>query len=130
MITELLNRWAAVEPSRCRSYQGDLYRSVMFEVLLTIEQRAGWVAIGSFTDIESMTGLAVLQYAIQQAVVARDFRLRLENLPVGWEAIVFAIDDRPSFSPYEQGTEPAIVMLKSYVSFLESQEAIEEQPKK
>ena len=129
MIAELLDRWSQMEPSRCRSYQTHSGR-VVYEVSMTIGQRSGWVAIGSFTDIESMTGLAVLQYAVQQAVVANNFRLRMENLPVGWEAIVFAIDDRPSFSPYEQGEEPAIVMLKSYVSFLESQEAIEEQPKK
>ena len=120
MIAELLNRWARVEPLRCRSYQDDLYCSVMFEVLLTIKQKIRWVAIGSFTDIESMTGLAVLQYALQQAVAAHNFRLRLENSVDGWESIVFTIDDSVQFSPYQQENEPAIAVLMSYVSCLES----------
>jgi len=122
MIAELLKRWSELEPLRCRTYQGGLDGSVMYEVSMTIEQRSGWVAIGSFKHIKSMTGLAVLQYALQQAIAAHNFRLRLEN-PVGvWESFVFTIDDRGmvKLSPYQQGDEPAISVLMSYVSCLES----------
>ena len=119
MIAELLKRWSQMEPLRCRTY-GGLDGSAMYEVSVTIGQRSGWVAIGSFKDIESMTGLAVLQYALQQAVAAHDFRLRLENPVDGWESIVFTIYDSVQFSPYQQEDEPAIAVLMSYVSCLES----------
>ena len=123
MITDLLNRWAAVEPGRCRSYQNDLSRAIMFEVLMTIHQSPQWVVIGSFADRESMSGVALLQYALQQAVVAHNFWLRLEHSESGWESIVLRDNGGVSSFLYEHDDEPAISLLKSYVTCLESQEA-------
>ena len=122
MITDLLNRWAQAEPGRCRSYQNDLSRAIMFEVLMTIHRSPQWVVVGSFADRESMSGLALLQYALQQAVVAHNFWLRLEYSS-GWKSIVLRDGGGVSFFPCEHDEEPAIALLKSYVSCLESKEA-------
>ena len=124
MITDFLKRWAQVEPGRCRSYQNDLNRAVMYEVLMSmsIGRSPQWVVIGSFANIESMSGLASLQSALQQAVVAHNFWLRLEYSS-GWESIVLRDSGGVSSFPCEHDEEPAIALLKSYVMCLESQEA-------
>ena len=123
MIRDFLKRWAEAEPNRCRSYQNDLNRAVMYEVGMTIGQRSGWVVIGSFANIESMSGLASLQSALQQAVVAHHFWLQLEHSEAGWKSIVLRDNGGVSSFPCEQDEEPAIALLKSYVMCLESQEA-------
>ena len=79
--------------------------------------------IGSFANIESMSGVALLQYALQQAIVAHNFWLRLEHSESGWESIVLRDNGGVSSFLYEHDEEPAIALLKSYVSCLESQEA-------
>ena len=125
MIRDLLKRWAQVEPGRCGSYQNDLNQALMYEVLMSmsIGRSPQWVVIGSFANIESMSGLASLQSALQQAVVAHNFWLRLEYSKSGWKSIVLRDNGGVSSFPCEQDEEPAIALLKSYVSCLESQEA-------
>lgn len=124
MIRGFLSRWAEAEPGRCRSYQNDLNQAIMYEVLMSmsIGRSPQWVVIGSFANIESMSGLASLQSALQQAVVAHNFWLRLEYSS-GWESIVLRDNGGVSSFPCEQDEEPAIALLKSYVTCLESQEA-------
>jgi len=124
MIADLIKRWSELEPERCRAYQGglsDLDSPFMYSVLLTVGRRSGWVEIGLMNTASSTSGLATLQYALQQAIVAHGFRLRLEYLTERWEAVVSTRRDDRGFLPYENGDEPTIVILRSYVSCLESE---------
>ncbi len=121
MIADLLKRWSELEPDRCRCYEGDLMMPSMYDVWFFDGLEECWVTIGSFNRPRmSLSGLAILQYALQQAVVAHNFWLRLENSE-GWEAVVSTTDEDRGFFPYEQGEEPAIVILKSYMARLESE---------
>ncbi|MBW4541686.1 MAG: hypothetical protein KME43_21440 [Myxacorys chilensis ATA2-1-KO14] len=111
MIQELLQKWAALEPSRC-CRDGNDYR-------LLDDGRYHYIPPHpTFSDY-----LALLQHAVQAAISSRGSRMQLENSLDGWKVVLLHPDvvGAPILS---LGKEAAIALLTAYVNWLEKNQEV------
>lgn len=112
MLAELLKRLTELEPEICQSLD---------------EPHSHWYVIrlrGEGEPIDSKDpgkyALAYLQLAVQDAVVDRNLRCRIENDENGWYAVIQR-EDFPLVLQTDK--ECAVALLKAYISYMEGQKA-------
>lgn len=116
MLAELLKRLTELEPEICQSLD---------------EPHSHWYVIrlrGEGEPIDSKDpgkyALAYLQLAVQDAIVDRNLRCRIENAPDGWfVTLTDSTTTMPEFFPVHHDKECAVALLKAYISYLEGRKA-------
>lgn len=109
-MRDLLERWAAMEPERCRPCE-----SGEDEVEVSIK-KGEWCQI-ILEDIITLD-LMWVQWATQQAIISRGWRFNLECYPVTaiCEGVVFL----DLFHVRRPGGDPATALLTAYLAALEN----------
>ncbi|WP_088893156.1 hypothetical protein [Leptolyngbya ohadii] len=106
-LLPLLKQWAALEPERCKPYEGQITH------LRTIER---WLPINNLEP--SWDETAKIQRLVQEAIISRKLRSRMESTPEGHHHATL-LDLHGGCHAIGDDTEPAIALLQAYVSYLE-----------
>jgi hypothetical protein len=117
MLAELLKKWAELEPGNCKQSDEPHWYLIRF--------RSEEVFSGELIDSKApgKYALAYLQSAVQDAIVDRKLRCRIENAAAGWYAKIATTCDESKDALQHHDKECAVALLKAYISYLEGQKA-------
>jgi len=124
MIEDLLKQWSALEPDRCDRQTKSYWLALTYPC-------SGANANYGYSmrwDDPSFIDWAMLQSAVESAIVDRKLRCRIENAESGWFALVTdKVTPKLEFFPAHHDKDcanpsgsAATALLKAYIAYLEA----------
>lgn len=117
-LLDLLKRWSALEPDRCKlDEHADDQNCYALNIKNSRDGEKNLAFVYLELDIDNRDW-AIIQQAVQRAIVSRSLLFRLENDTNGRYYALIVHPTTQSHSPGKDA-EPAIALLRAYLTWLE-----------